>query len=377
MDFSWNEEQTEFYQQVLDFARNELDTPGGTEPGPFERETWLKCGEMGLLGLSIPEAYGGGGMDALDTAHMVEAFGRGCKDMGLVFSASAHLFACTMPILEAGDAAQKQRFLPKLASGAWIGANAITEAEAGSDVYSLQATAVRDGDDYVLNGVKSYVTNGPCADVFLVYAVTNPGCGFLGISAFVVEADAPGLVRGKPFHKMGLSSSPICSIYLEDCRVPAVNRLGEEGTGGRLFSRSMLWERACLFAGYVGMMERQLESLKEHTRQRRQFRKPLIKNQSVSHRMADMKLRLEGARLLLYRACWKFARGEDAGADISMSKLAISEAVIQSGLDTVHLHGGIGYTRELGIEQELRDAVPATIFSGTSEMQREIIAEAI
>jgi alkylation response protein AidB-like acyl-CoA dehydrogenase len=297
--------------------------------------------------------------------------------MGLVFAAAAHLFACAKPIEEFGEEELKNRVLPKLASGEWMGANAITESEAGSDVHALKTSADLDGEEYILNGVKSYVTNGPVADIIVVYARTNPEFGFLGLSAFAVESTTPGLKIGQTIQKMGLLSAPASSVYLTDCRVPASHRLGGEGQGSAVFGRSMQWERTCLFAGYTGMMERQLQALVEFTRQRRQFRKPISKNQAVSHKLADMKLRLDAARLLLYRACWRFDRGEDARMEISMAKLAISEAAIESSFNAIHLHGGLGYTSDVRYEMDLRDSIPSTIFSGTSEMQREIIAEAL
>jgi alkylation response protein AidB-like acyl-CoA dehydrogenase len=376
VDFALNAEQTELRTHVLGFARSRLaegvlDRDRGHR---FCRETWDAMGAHGLLGLSVPARWGGLGLSALDTAIAVEALGEGCPDAGLVFSASAHLFAAVMPIVEGGDDALRDAVVPDLASGRLIGANAITEAEAGSDVFALKTRAVREGDTYVLDGVKSYVTNGPVADLFLVYATTNPAWGMLGVTAFVVRRDTPGLVVGEPFEKMGLRTSPIASLYLDGCRVPASSRLGEEGDGASLFTRSMHWERACLFAGYVGAMQRQLGQAIDHARARKQFKVPIGKNQAISHRIVDMKLRLDAARLLLYRACWERDRGRDAGLEVSLAKIAISEAAVQSGLDLIQVFGGYGYTVESGIERALRDAIPATLFSGTSEMQREIAA---
>jgi alkylation response protein AidB-like acyl-CoA dehydrogenase len=294
--------------------------------------------------------------------------------MGLAFSLAAHLFACAMPIAEHGAEALKERLLPGLCNGTLIGANAITEEQAGSDVFALTTRAMRDGESYILNGHKSYVSNGPVADVFVVYATTNPAHGYLGITGFVVERDTPGLMLGEPFRKIGLTSTPACQIAFEACRVPAANRLGREGQGAAVFTHSMQWERSCLFAAYVGQMERQLERTIAYVRERRQFGKPIGKQQAVAHRLAAMKLRLEAARLLLYHACWRFAQGEAATLDISLSKLAVSEAAVQGGLDAIQLHGSLGINSDYGIETTLRDALPATIFSGTSEIQYDIIA---
>lgn len=377
MDFSWSKSQEELYEGVLKFAQKALNGSAKQEGHPhfFDRHKWQQCGEKGLLSLCAPTCHGGLGFDALTTTRLIEALGCGCADRGFVFSIAAHLFACVMPIAEHGTDELKGKMLPRLCSGEWVGANAITESEAGSDAFALKTRAVREGDLYILTGTKEFVTNGPVADAVIIYASTNPAFGYLGVTAFAVEKNTPGLTAGQPFGKMGLTTSPMSSIYLEGCRVPASHRLGAEGQGGQVFKSSMLWERACLFALYVGMMERQLEKTTAYAKERRQFGKKISKNQAVSHRLADMKLRLEAARLLLYRACWVFDNGKDATLDISMAKLAVSEAAIQSSLDAIQIHGGIGYMTESGIESSLRDAIPSTIFSGTSQIQRDLIAK--
>ncbi len=376
MNFCWSLSQNEEYNKVLKWSQKELNTliKKRTHKDAFDREEWFSCGEMGLLGLCVPKHYGGSGFDALTTAYIIEAFGRGCEDMGLVFSVAAHLFACVMPIAEYGSEDIKETILPQLCSGKWVGANAITEKEAGSDVFALKTQAICDGNFYTLTGTKSYVTNGPIADATIVYALTNPKHGYLGITAFVVEKNSLGLVLGEPFSKMGLITTPASLMYLEECRVPINNRLGNEGQGAQIFKRSMQWERACLFAAYVGMMERQLEQTIAYAQERRQFGKAIGKNQAISHRIADMKLRLEASRLLLYRSCWLFDQGKESTLNVSMSKLAVSEAAIQSSLDAIQIHGAVGFTTEAGIEQMLRNAIPSTTFSGTSEIQRDLIA---
>lgn len=381
MDFSWTQKQDELYEQILPQVQNKLgrgeissEQEAYKTYGYWTRAQWLQCGELNLLGLSVPTSYGGCGYDAQTTAHALEAFGRGCEDMGLVFSASAHLLACAMPIVEYGDDAIKARFVPSLCSGELIGANAITEDEAGSDVFALKTRATREGNVYILDGQKSYVSNGPVADIFVVYAVTNPSHGYLGITAFVVEKSTPGLLIGEPFQKIGLTSTPACRIAFDACRVPATHRLGKEGQGSQIFKGSMQWERSCLFAAYLGQMERQLEQTIAYAKARYQFGKSLAKHQAVAHRIAEMKQRLEAARLLLYRACWRFDRGENALEDIAMSKLTVSQAAVLGALDAIHIHGSTGINSEHGIEQMLRDALPATLFSGTDEMQLDIIA---
>lgn len=376
MDFSWNKEQNALYSSVVAFAHEKLGSK--THPTlqrPFwTRKQWSLCGEAGVLGLSLPVPYGGRGYGALTTARAIEALGYGCEDTGLIFSLAAHLFACGMPVAEYGNEQQKHRFLPGFCTGKYVAANAITEKEAGSDVFALKTQAVRDGDAYILTGTKSYVSNGPLADVFVVYASTKPAHGYMGISCFILERDSPGLLIGEPFTKLGLTSTAACEISLQACRVPLENLLGREGQGAEIFKRSMQWERACLFALYVGMMERQLKRSVAYARERRQFGKALIKNQAIAHRLADMKLRLESARLLLYHACWLFDQDQSSLLDIALSKLAISEAAILGSLDAIHIHGAVGIDVEANLEVMLRDSIPSAIFSGTSEIQRDIIA---
>jgi alkylation response protein AidB-like acyl-CoA dehydrogenase len=377
VDFSWTAEQQELFQSARTFARERLGNRGnGAAAGvrQFDRDRWEACGEFGLLGLCVPKEYGGLGLDLLTTARVVEGFGEGCDDLGLLFSASAHLFACCVPIAHSGSEELKQGLLPRLASGELIGANAITEPEAGSDLQAVATRATREGDLYRLDGSKIYVTNGPVADLAVVYARTDARGGYLSLSAFAVDTALDGVVVGEPFQKTGLASSPLGSLYLNDCAVPVHNLIGAEGQGSPIFKASMTTERACLFAAYLGAMQRQLDTTVEFAHTRRQFGRPIGKNQAISHKIADMKLRLEQARLLLYRACWLVDRGEDAMLAVSMAKLAVSEAAVRSGLDAMQIHGGLGVIAETGIEEGLRDALPATIFSGTSEIQREIVA---
>lgn len=376
MDFARTAAQQELYDRVLRFAREGLndDVIARDREHRFPAREWRLCGEFGLLGLCVPEEHGGMGLDHQSTAIALEALGRGCLDMGLVFAIAAHQLAVARPIVDGGSDDLKRRVLPKMCSGEWIGANAITEAEAGSDVFALRSRAEQSGDTYRLHGTKSYASNGPVAEIFLVYANSKPDSGYLGIDAFVVHRGAPGLTVGQAIDKMGLHSCPASSVYMDGVEVPAADRVGAPGTGAALFTDSMMWERSCLFAGYVGAMERQLEQAAAYAADRKQNRKPIGRNQAVSHKVADMKLRLESARLLLYRACWLRDQGKDAILEVALSKLAISEAAIQSGLDAVQIFGAVGYSSELGVERMVRDAVPSTIFSGTSEIQRNLIA---
>jgi alkylation response protein AidB-like acyl-CoA dehydrogenase len=372
VDFGWSAEQRDRYEATLTAVREAF--PPRCTATPYSRQDWLRLGELGLLGVSVPARYGGGGRTALESAHLVEAFGRGCVDTGLVFAACAHLFACTMPIVEFGVETTRQRLLPELCAGRLIAGNAMTEREAGSDVSTLAVTATEVPGGFVLNGEKSFVSNGPVADIYVTYATSDPRAGHLGITAFVVAGTAPGVVAGEPLAKMGLWSCPAGTVRFEDCFVPDDCVLGAPGTGGAIFQHSMSWERTCLFAGYVGMMDRLIGQAIEHVRQRRQFGRRLREFQSVTNRIVEMKLRAEGARLLLYRACWELEQGCAATLSVALSKLAISEGVLASALDAVQLFGARGYLREDGIEAALRDAVPSVIFSGTSDIQRQLIA---
>nr|WP_281369130.1 acyl-CoA dehydrogenase [Phytohabitans rumicis] len=338
------------------------------------RAGWLTLGDLGLLGLCLPEKYGGGGLGALDTARQVEAFGRGCADTGLVFAASAHLFACGVPIAEFGGAEARERLLPGMCAGDLIAANAMTEADAGSDVSRLAATATAVPGGFVLTGEKSFATNGPVADVLVTYATTDPAAGHLGITAFAVDRTAPGVVVGEPFSKMGLESAAASTVRFDGCFVPDARVLGEPGQGGAIFQHSMRWERACLFAGYVGLLDRLLDRCVEHARTRRQFGRRIGDFQSVANRVVDIKMRTESARLLLYKACWEMDQGRGGELSVALSKLAVSEAAVASALDAVRIFGGHGYLREYGIETLLRDTVPSTVFSGTSDIQRLLIA---
>jgi alkylation response protein AidB-like acyl-CoA dehydrogenase len=371
MDFEWPEAAVQTYDRVLTATRA---WPEPFAERPFTREQWQGCADAGLTGLSVPAEFGGGGLGFLGTARAAEAFGSGYQDFGLVFSVMAHLLACTMPIAEFGTPALRNRLLPGLCSGELIGANAVTEQSAGSDVTAVRTTAVRDGDGYRLTGTKTYVSNGPVADVFVVYGSTDPAMRHLGVTGFVVDRRAEGLSVGEPFDKLGLRSCPGSSVTLTDCWVPDEQVLGKPGQGGAIFQASMRWERTCLFGAYLGQAARVLDRSVEHARTRRQFGRRIGANQAVSHRLATLHLKLESARLLLYRACWRLDRGEPATADVAMAKLAASEAAVEISLAAVHLFGGAGVRTDAGIERELRNAVPSTIFSGTSEMQLEQIA---
>ncbi len=376
MDFTWNDKQREFRSAVVEFAQRALtdDVVERDGTGAFARDLWRKCAEFGILGLPVPEPYGGTDEDVVTTMLAMEALGYACKDHGLLFSLHAHMWSVQMPILSFGTEEQKQRYLPKLVDGTWVGAHAMSEPDSGSDAFGLRTRAERRGDGYVLNGSKMFVTNAPVGDVFLVFATVDKAKGLWGITAFLIDKGTKGLSVGNPIQKLGLKTSPMGEVVLEDCEVPAENRLGKEGLGATIFNHSMGWERACILASDVGAMERQLEKCICYARERKQFGKPLGSFQLVAGKIADMKVRLETSRLLLYRAAWAQSQGGMSAIDGAIAKLYISEAAVQSALDAIQVHGGYGYMKEFEVERELRDAIGGRLYSGTSEIQRLILA---
>lgn len=376
MDFSWTPEQEQYRKEVIRFGRERLGTAVRDldRNEEFDRQGWRECAAFGIQGLPVPEQWGGSSADVLTTVCGLEALGYSCRDNGLLFSLSAHIWACEMPVLNFGSEAQKANYLPRLVSGEWIGALAMAEPEAGSDAFNIKTTAAPKGDSYVIRGSKTFVTNGPVADLLLVVASLDPSKGWRGLTGFLVEKQTPGLTV-RPLEKMGLRSSTMGEIFFDDCEVPGCSRLGEEGGGAAVFTHAMEWERAFILAPAVGTMERILERCLDYAKERRQFDKPIGKFQLVSSKLVDMRVRLETARNLLYRVAWLKTNGKSAFAEAAMTKLHISESWVQSCLDAVQIFGGYGYLSDLEIERELRDALGSRIFSGTSEIQHNLIAQ--
>jgi alkylation response protein AidB-like acyl-CoA dehydrogenase len=280
-----------------------------------------------------------------------------------------------VPLWKYGSEEQKRRYLPGLCDGTLIGVHAMSEPGSGSDAFSLRTKAEPDGGGFRINGTKTFISNGPIADLVIVFAVTDPAKGYYGgVTAFLVENSTPGFQGSHKFEKMGLRTSPLGELVFEDLHLPADAVLGGVGAGSTIFTHAMDWERTCLFASHVGTIERLLEKSIEYARTRNQFGQPIGKFQAISHRIADMKVQLEAARLLTYRAAWRLGRERNASMDASMAKLFVSESLVKAALDTVQIHGGYGYMTTFEVERALRDAVASTLYSGTSEMQRNIIA---
>ncbi len=374
---SLSEEQLQLKEAVLKFARQELSADVGRmdREGEFNIQGWRKCGELGIQGLPVQKKYGGSEADPLTTIVALEALGYGCRDNGLLFSLNAHIWSCEIPILTSGTEAHKQHYLTKLCRGEWIGGNAMSEPDSGSDAFSLKTTARKVGDRYILNGGKVFATNAPVADVMIVYATVDRSKGQYGVTAFLVERGFPGYSVSRKTEKMGLRTSPMGEIFLDDCEVPAENCLGREGAGAAIFTHSMEWERSFILASAVGTMGRLLETCVQYAKQRKQFGKPIGKFQLVASKIVDMKMRLETARLLLYRLAWLKQRGQPALMEAALAKLYVSECWTQSCLDAIQLHGGYGYMSEFELERELRDALGSKLYSGTSEIQRQIVAQ--
>jgi alkylation response protein AidB-like acyl-CoA dehydrogenase len=375
---SWEltEDQQRLQAGAIAFARAALagSTAEDEREGHFDLAGWKKCADFGVLGMPIPETYGGQGVGLSELLAVMEGLGYGTRDQGLLFSINAHLWTNSIPILIYGTDAQRKRWLPALCDGSVIGANGASEPDAGSDIFSMRTRAKKDGDHYVLNGTKMFVSNATIADLVVAYATIDPALGAMGVTAFLVEKGTPGFSVGRKLDKMGLRTSPMAELIFEDCRIPVTNRLGREGRGAEVFESSMEWERGCILANCLGSMRRQLEECLKHARSRKQFGKPIGKFQSVANRLVDMKVRLDTCRPLVYRIGALKDAGKDATMEAAVAKLYVSECYVKSSLDAVQTFGGYGYMTEQQIERDVRDAVGSTLYSGTTEIQRNIIA---
>jgi alkylation response protein AidB-like acyl-CoA dehydrogenase len=373
------EEQEKLQDAAVEFARTALggDMIARDREAHFDREAWRRCAEFGVLGMPIPQEYGGLGLGLSELLAVMEGLGRGTRDQGLLFSLNAHLWTNSIPILLYGTEEQRRRYLPGLCDGTLVGANAASEPDAGSDIFSMRTRAVRDGDQYVLNGTKTFVTNAPVADLFVAYATVNPALGPMGVTGFIIERETPGLIVSRKLEKMGLRTSPMAEVIFDDCRIPISQRLGREGRGAAVFECSMEWERGCILASCLGVMSRQLKECVDYARQRKQFGKSIGKFQSVANRLVDMKVRLDTCRPMVYRIGALKDAKQDATVEAAVAKLYVSECFVKSCLDAVQTFGGYGYMQEQQIERDLRDSVGSTLYSGTTEIQRNIIARGL
>ncbi|MFF3906406.1 acyl-CoA dehydrogenase family protein [Streptomyces sp. NPDC001848] len=342
--------------------------------GDFAWDGWARLRDIGLFGAPFDAEWDGLGLDLPTTMYVLEGLGYGCRDAGLTFSAVSHIVSTGVPLHRFGSPDLKKRYLPGVCAGSLIGAHAITEPEGGSDVLGMRTTAVADGDGFVLKGSKSFVTNGPIADLVVVYARTGAAGALDGITAFLVPKETRGFAVGKPTGKMGLRTSPTSEVFLDDVRVPRSHVLGAIGSGFLVLDEVMKWEILCGFAGTLGEMQHRLERCVEQARSRIQFGVNIGSNQSVSHRIVDMRVDVETSRKWLYDTAEKLAAKQGVATDLAITKLVVSEANVRSALAAVQIFGAAGYSTEFGIEKELRNAVSGTIYSGTSEMQRQRLA---
>lgn len=379
MDLTWTKEQLDYKQKVIDFAEKNLNNSLSERDRDcvFSREDWQKCADFGLQGLASPLKYGGQNdeVDILSATLAMEGLGYGCRDNGLPFSLNAQMWTVQLPIAQFGSEFQKNKFLKPLSSGKWIGCHGLTETNAGSDVFNMETIAEKVDGGYILNGSKRLITLGPIADIALVFAKTNPKLGKWGVSGFIVEKGTKGFSVSENKPKMGLRTVPIGDLIFEDCFVPDENRLGKEGAGWSITISSLEYDRCNILASQLGAMEYQLESTIKFVKNRKQFGKSIGDFQSVSNRIANMKLRVETSRLMLYNVAWLKSQGKSAMMEAALLKLHLSESFVQSSMDAIRCHGGSGYLTEYEIERNLRDAVGGVIYAGTSDIQRNIISQ--
>jgi alkylation response protein AidB-like acyl-CoA dehydrogenase len=380
MDFSFTEEQMMFKDQVIRFAKKEI-APRVEEhdlKGEFDFQSFRRLGEFGILGLHFPEELGGSNADVITTVLAGEALGEAGVDGGLTLAYGAHTFLCADTIFAHGTGAQREKYIPKLASGEWIGCMGLTEPGAGSDAASLTTRAEKRSGHYILNGNKMFITNGPVADVAVVYAKTGKDLKHAGISAFIVEKGTPGYSAGKNLIKMGVRTSHTSELILEDCKIPKENLIGEEGSGFLMAMQTVEWDRSALLAPFVGAMTYVLNKCAQYAKERHQFGRPIAEFQAIKHKLADIKIFIEAARPLCYRIAWCKDQGRPLNhLEAAVAKLFIGDWGLKPANDAVVLHGGYGYCHEYEVERAFRDSRLAPIGGGTSEIQKKIISKLI
>jgi alkylation response protein AidB-like acyl-CoA dehydrogenase len=340
----------------------------------FNREKWQLLRDAGVIRIPFAPEWGGLGHDVLTLVYALENLGYGCRDTGLLFALATQVVSAAIPLQKFGSDDLKERYLSRLIDGEIISAHAISEPNAGSDATAMITTATEDGDEYILDGKKIWITSGPLADIITVYAKTSTESGAAGITAFLVPVDTPGFNVGEPIEKLGLNTCPFCELEFRDCRVPRENMLGKPGAGFFILEHVMNYEILCIFMMMAGEMQERMERCIKWAKSRQAFGQSIGSNQYVAGKIVDMKIGLENSRKHLYDTARRFARGRNVTTEISMAKLITSEANLASSLAAIQIFGARGYTREYGLEKGLRDAVGAPIYSGTNETQRVRIA---
>lgn len=373
VEFSYSQEQKEYSKEIINFARENLNDEEYLEK--YSPQMWKRISEFGIFGLNIGEEYGGLGESYQTAAYMYESLGYACKNNGLIFVINNHVWVSQNIIYLYGSKELKDKYIPVMITGEKIGAIAITEANSGSDAFGMVTTAKEEGDYYILNGCKMFISNGPIADVFIVFAVTqdNPK----KITTFVVEKSFEGVKTGPEIEKMGLHACPTSELILNNVKVPKENILGRVGGGTYILTQAIEWERCFEFAPHVGVMQRIMEECIEQVNTRVQFSKPIGDYQAVSHKVSEMKIAIEMSKLMLYKIAWLKDKKSTAYTEVSIFKTYVSENYIKTCRDALQIFGAYGYTKEYGVERELRDALACSIYSGTNEMQKNTIYEMV
>lgn len=340
----------------------------------FQRDLWQLCAKRGILGLTCPTEYSGGGISTIDSCALLEALGHGCRNNGLLFALGTQIWGLQKSILKFGNDNQKRNYLPAMINGDMIGCFAINEYSSGSDAISLSTTATKDGDKYILNGEKSLIAMAPVADFALVFANSNPQAGRWGVSAFLIDRNTPGIELHSANDMMGLRTAPVGKITLRECKIPDSSLLGQEGSGATLFNYAQIWERSMLLAPQIGTMQRQINESVKFAKNRSRGGINIGKHQAISNRIADMAIRLETSRLLQQKAATLLDNEKFDIFNAAIAKTHISETFEINSRDMLAIMGGSGYLTEYGIENDLRDAIGSTIYGGTTDIQRNIIS---
>lgn len=374
MDFSLSKQELLFLQMIREFAEKEVKPLAAEvdEQERFPMETVEKMARLGIMGIPVPKQYGGAGGSNLMYIMGVEELSKVCGTTGVILS--AHTSLCAAPILHFGTEEQKMKYLPGLCAGKQIGAFGLTEPNAGTDASGQQTIAVADGDNYILNGTKIFITNAQYASVYIVIAMTDKSKGTKGISAFIVEAGTNGFSVGKKEKKMGIRGSATCELIFENCVIPKANLLGKEGDGFKIAMWTLDGGRIGIASQALGIAQGAMDETVHYTKERKQFGRSISQFQNTQFQLADLQTKIEASRLLVYRAAVKKDKGEKYSVDAAMAKLFASETAMEMTTKAVQFHGGYGYTREYPIERMMRDAKITEIYEGTSEVQRMVIA---